>query len=63
MLYFETYQDLPTKGIVAIEQFSIDGSLFLGFANSFMMITTDTTQTLTSTNWMIQLGSLSSIRP
>ena len=30
---FEKYQDLPTKGASAIEQFSIDGSLFLGFAN------------------------------
>ena len=30
---FEKYQDLPTKGAHAVEQFSIDGSLFLGFAN------------------------------
>ena len=35
MLYFEKYQDLPTKGAHAIEQFSIDGSLFLGFANFY----------------------------
>ena len=33
MLHFKKYQDLPTKGAVAIEQFSIDGSLFFGFAN------------------------------
>ena len=33
--HFEKYQDLPTKGAYAIEQFSIDGSLFLGFANSY----------------------------
>ena len=32
---FEKYQDLPTKGAVAVEQFSIDGSLFLGFANFY----------------------------
>ena len=30
---FEKYQDLPTKGALAVEQFSIDGSLFLGHAN------------------------------
>ena len=30
---FEKYQDLPTKGAHAVEQFSIDGSLFLGLAN------------------------------
>ena len=35
MLHFEKYQDLPTKGAYAIEQFSIDGSLFLGFANFY----------------------------
>ena len=33
MLYFQKYQDLPTKSAYAVEQFSIDGSLFLGFAN------------------------------
>ena len=32
-LHFEKYQDLPTKRTHAVEQFSIDGSLFLGFAN------------------------------
>ena len=30
---FEKYQDLPTKGAAAVEQFSINGSLFLAFAN------------------------------
>ena len=35
MPHFEKYQDLPTKGASAIEQFSIDGSLFLGFANFY----------------------------
>ena len=30
---FEKYQDLPTKGAQAVQQFSIDGSPFLGFAN------------------------------
>ena len=35
MLHFKKYQDLPTKGAVAIEQFSIDGSLFLGFASFY----------------------------
>ena len=33
MLHFENYQDLPTKGAHAVEKFTIDGSLFLGFAN------------------------------
>ena len=33
MLHFEKYQDLPTKGASAVEKFSINGSLFLGFAN------------------------------
>ena len=30
---FEKYQDLPTRGAKAVEQFRIDGSLFLAFAN------------------------------
>ena len=30
---FQKYQDLPTKGALAVEQFSINGSLFLAFAN------------------------------
>ena len=33
MHFFEEYQDLPTKGAIAVEQFSIDGTLFLVFAN------------------------------
>ena len=35
MLHFEKYQDLPIKAALAIEQFSIDGSLFLGFPNFY----------------------------
>ena len=35
MLHFEKFQDLLTKGADAIEQFSIDGSLFLGFAHFY----------------------------
>ena len=35
MPQFEKFQDLPTKGAFGIEQFSIDGSLFLGFANHY----------------------------
>ena len=35
MLHFEKYQDVPTKGAFAVEQFSIDGSLFLGFASYY----------------------------
>ena len=31
--YFEKYQDLPTTGAHAVEQFTINGSLFLAFAN------------------------------
>ena len=31
--YFEKYQDLPTRGAHAVEHFTIDGSLFLAFAN------------------------------
>ena len=31
--FFEEYQHLPTKGAMAVEQFSIDGTLFLAFAN------------------------------
>ena len=31
--YFEKYQDLPTRGAVAVEHFTINGSLFLAFAN------------------------------
>ena len=31
--HFEKHQDLPTKGAHRVEPFSIDGSLFLGFAN------------------------------
>ena len=31
--FFEEYQDLPTKGAISVEQFSIDGTLFLAFAN------------------------------
>ena len=30
---FQKYQDLPTRGARAVEQFSINGSLFLAFAN------------------------------
>lgn len=30
---FENYQDLPTIGTIDVEQFSIDGSLFLAFAS------------------------------
>ena len=30
---FEKYQDLPTRGAEAVKQFSINGSLFLAFAN------------------------------
>jgi len=32
--YFEKYQDLPTRGARTVEQFSINGSLFLAFANN-----------------------------
>ena len=35
MLHFEKYQDLPTEGAHAVEKFSIDGSLFLGFASYY----------------------------
>ena len=31
--YFKKYQDLPTRGAHAVEHFTIDGSLFLAFAN------------------------------
>ena len=43
MLHFEKYQDLPTKGAAGVEQFSIDGSLFLGFANHYDDINGDNT--------------------
>ena len=33
--HFEEYQALPTRGAVNVEQFSIDGSQFLVFANSY----------------------------
>ena len=33
MHQFEKYEDLPTRGAHALEQFSFDGSLFLAFAN------------------------------
>ena len=32
---FQKYQDLPTKGAIVVEQFSINGSLFLAFANYY----------------------------
>ena len=32
---FKKYQDLPTRGAVGVEQFRINGSLFLAFANNF----------------------------
>ena len=32
---FQKRQDLPTRGAVAVEQFSINGSLFLAFANQY----------------------------
>ena len=32
---FQKYQDLPTKGAIVVEQFSINGSLFLAFANFY----------------------------
>ena len=35
MPYFTKYQDLPTKGSGAVEPFSIDRSLFLGFTNAY----------------------------
>ena len=35
MSLFEKYQDLPTRGARAVEQFRINGSLFLAFANYF----------------------------
>ena len=31
--YFEKYQDLPTRGAQAVEHFTINGSLFVTFAN------------------------------
>ena len=31
--YFEKYQDLPTRRVHAVEHFTINGSLFLAFAN------------------------------
>ena len=31
--YFKKYQDLPTRGAHAVEHFTINGSLFLAFAN------------------------------
>ena len=31
--FFEKVQDLPTRGAVGVEHFTIDGSLFLAFAN------------------------------
>ena len=31
---FQKYQDLPTRGALAVEQFNINGSLFLAFANN-----------------------------
>ena len=31
--FFEKVQDLPTRGAVDVEHFTIDGSLFLAFAN------------------------------
>ena len=31
--HIEKYQDLPTRGAVAVEHFTINGSLFLAFAN------------------------------
>ena len=33
--HFEKYQYLPTKGAHVVEKFSINGSLFLGFANFY----------------------------
>ena len=33
MHHFEKYQDLPTRGARAVKYFSIDGNLFLAFAN------------------------------
>ena len=33
MQRFQKYQDLPTRGALAVEKFSINGSLFLAFAN------------------------------
>ena len=32
---FQKRQDLPTRGALAVEQFSINGSLFLAFANQY----------------------------
>jgi len=31
--FFEKVQDLPTRGAVGVEHFTIDGSLFLAFGN------------------------------
>ena len=31
--HIEKYQDLPTRGAAAVEHFTINGSLFLAFAN------------------------------
>ena len=33
--HIEKYQDLPTRGAAAVEHFTINGSLFLAFANYF----------------------------
>ena len=33
--HFDKYQDLPTVGASDVQQFKIDGSLFLAFANSY----------------------------
>ena len=34
MYHFQKYQELPSKGAIVVEQFSINESLFLAFANS-----------------------------
>ena len=34
---FQQYQDLPTRGAQDVEQFSINGSLFLAFANHYIV--------------------------
>ncbi|XP_073240563.1 uncharacterized protein [Porites lutea] len=52
--HFEKYQDLPTRGAHAVEHFTINGSLFLAFANH----ESDTTEKYNTDSFIYKFNDL-----
>ncbi|CAH3021451.1 unnamed protein product, partial [Porites evermanni] len=54
LYHFEKYQDLPTRGAHAVEHFTINGSLFLAFANH----ESDTTEKYNTDSFIYKFNDL-----